>query len=377
MSTRERAKRHGNSGIPSASANIEPQKDLDLGTEHAFAELGLPSDATESQVKAAWRRLVSQWHPDRNESADALGKIQRINQAFEAIRRAGFVHSEAATADPEDETGSTHGEPLRPRRPISRKLKLSLEEAAAGCIKVLRGKITQQCAACSGAGHLVLGGHCRRCGGSGAISKRSFFGWPSGLTECEACLGGGIARQTCAACQGRGRTSAHSYKVNVRIPHGVRDGDLLHVAAGRARMERPPADLEIKVELLAHAFFQLDADGTIRCQVPVDGFAWIANRPVQVPTLQGPRMLALRRDRLSYRLPGEGFPVERRGARGDQVITVQPIFPDRFSTDQEILLDQLVASRAAAGGAVADDRLEAWNQAMRAWERSLAPRGGR
>jgi molecular chaperone DnaJ len=369
-----RAEHHaGIENLP-ASANIGPQKDLDLGTENAFTELGLPSDATESEVKAAWRRLVSQWHPDRNESADALGKMQRINQAFEEIRRAGFVRADAASTDAEGESAAPHAEPGRPRRPISRKLKLTLEEAAAGCIKVLRGKISQHCMACAGAGHLVLGGHCRRCGGSGAIPRRSFFGWPSGLAECEACLGGGIARQICSACEGRGRTSAHGYKVSVRIPHGVRDGDLLHVAAGRARSDRPPADLEIKVELVPHAFFGLDADGTIRCQVPVDGFAWIANRSVQVPTLQGARTLALRSDRLSYGLPGEGFPVERRGPRGDQIITVLPIFPDAFSIDQEILLDQLVATRSSAGGAAPDDRLEAWNQVMRAWERSLVSR---
>ena len=65
-------------------------------TDNAFAELGLASDATEREVKAAWRRLASQWHPDRNGSADASARMQRINQAFEQIRRTGFAARPAA-----------------------------------------------------------------------------------------------------------------------------------------------------------------------------------------------------------------------------------------------------------------------------------------
>ena len=59
-----------------------------LGTDDAFSELGLSPDASESEVKAAWRKLVSQWHPDRNDSALAVARIQRINRAFEEIRNA-------------------------------------------------------------------------------------------------------------------------------------------------------------------------------------------------------------------------------------------------------------------------------------------------
>ena len=364
-----------------------------MGTDDAFAELGLATDASESEVKAAWRRLVSQWHPDRNGSAGAVAKMQRINQAFEEIRRAGFraaPETSAADADAHDaapasatDPGAGFDEPDsgptafseeagtgRQRRPIHRKVKLTLEEAAAGCIKVLRGKITETCQVCAGAGHQMLGGNCVRCGGSGAVPKRSFFGWPTGLAECEACLGGGIARQPCAACKSTGKTAARSYQAKVRIPHGVRHGDLLHVDGRRLRPQRLPADLEIRVELLDHAFFELDDDGTLRCEVPVDGFAWIAGRQVEVPTLTGLQHLPLSRGRLSYCLKGQGFPVERRGARGDQWVTVVPVFPERLSTDQQILLDQLCATTSGAGASV-DDRLQGWQRGLRAWERGL------
>lgn len=357
-----------------------------MGTENAFAELGLAPDATEREVKAAWRRLASQWHPDRNDSAGAVAKMQRINQAFEEIRRAGFRAATDAdgamrtAADEDNPTGfdddqgataSRAGGTDRQRRALHRKVKLTLEEAAVGCIKVLRGKVTDICATCAGAGHQVLGGNCAQCGGSGAKPKRSFFGWPTGVTECEACLGGGIARQPCAACRGSGKMEPRGYKINVRIPHGVRDGDLLHVDGRRVRSEGPPADIEIRVEVAEHAFFKLEDDGTIRCEMPVDGFAWIANRLIQVPTVTGFQPVQLSRDRLSYRLKGQGFPVERRGARGDHLLTLVPIFPQQLSTDQQILLDQLSATTSGAGGEALDDRLRAWNRGLRAWERGL------
>ncbi|MGJ7511938.1 DnaJ C-terminal domain-containing protein [Variovorax sp. GT1P44] len=357
-----------------------------MGTENAFAELGLAPDATDSEVKAAWRRLVSQWHPDRNDSSDAVAKMQRINRAFEEIRRAGArvrTDDPAAGATPtaaseptasgfeDDDTASGDaGGASRQRKPIFRKVKLTLEEAAVGCIKVLRGKVIDVCSTCAGAGHQVLGGNCAQCGGSGAIPKRSFFGWPSGNSECDSCLGGGIARQTCPTCEGAGKMNARTYKINVRIPHGVRHGDLLHVAGRRSRPDSPPADLEIRVEVAAHAFFQLEDDGTIRCEIPVDGFAWIARRSIQVPTVTGLHALQLDREQLTYRLKGQGFPVARRGARGDQWVTIRPIFPDSLSTDQQILLDQLLATSGAA-----DERLRAWNKKLRAWERGLSERG--
>ena len=384
---------------------------MEQDIDNAFAELGLTAAATELEVKAAWRRLVSQWHPDRNDSAAAHAKMQRINRAIEAIRQAGF-------RGPAPAAGTAGAKPGRPQRPprraggergkrggpkdddaepagpsepadaeaharqageapgrtIHRRVRLTLEEAAFGCTKELRGKFTQPCAPCAAAGYRVLGGHCPACRGSGAIRQRPWFGWIGTQIECDACHGGGIARQLCAACAGTGAAS-QSYKVTVRFPHGVRDGDLLGVDAGHGKPGAPPADLSIRIEVLEHELLQLDQDGTVRCDMPVDGFAWIANRPVEVPTLGGLQTIQLQRDRLSYRLGGQGFPVERRGPRGDQVVIVSPIFPQRMSADQQILLDQLIASTSGPDAKPSDERMRGWQQALRAWKAGGRGRG--
>lgn len=329
----------------------------------AFAELGLSPEASEREVKAAWRRLVSQWHPDRNTSTAAHARMQRINRAVEAIRRAGFTAPAAAAPDADDDEDRSAAEAHA--RTIHRKVRLTLEEAAAGCTRVLRGRVVDACPVCAGAGLQLAAQPCLRCQGSGTIRQRAWFGWVGVQSSCDACLGSGLFRPACAACSGSGKAPARRYQVSVRLPPGVRDGDLLQVAATQGRAGALPGELNIRVALRRHEWLRLDPDGSVRCELPVDGFAWIANRPVEVPTLVGLQHLALQRDQLVYRLKGQGFPVERRGPRGDQLVTITPVFPSQLSTDQQILLDQLIATTSGPDAEASDPRLRAWQQALR------------
>jgi molecular chaperone DnaJ len=347
-----------------------------LTPSKAYAELGLRPGASEAEVKAAWRRLVSQWHPDRNPSASAVARMQRINLALERIRAGGF---EAAPESPPPAQDRPRPQPDVADEPVSdrtivRKLKLTLEEAAAGCTRVLRGRITAACGACSGLGHRVLAGTCPSCRGSGAVRQTGWYGLFSNTAECEACRGSGQARQPCEPCAGCGKLPPRSYRLSVRIPPGARDGDVLHVDAQRSRSAQAPGAMDIHIELQAHPLFELDDDGTLRCTVPVDGFAWLGQRVVEVPTLGGLQPLRLRRDPLCHRLAGEGFPARGGARRGDLLVTVVPVFPDRPSADQEILLDQLIATGLDPRGQPLDPRLADWSQRLHASGRKGAPR---
>ncbi len=285
-----------------------------LVIEHAYAELGLAPGASAAQVKAAWRRLVAQWHPDRNPAPGALARMQRINTAYETIRLGPDGTESPAPAD--------DAEPAA--RPLRRRVRLSLEEAAAGCLKPLRGQRSESCAACDGQGEL---------------RRPAWYGWLSSTAPC-------------SACAGRGRL-ARGYRHTVRIPPGARAGD-------RLQAHTPAGALELQIELAPHPLFTLDEDGTLRCEMPVDGFAWMAERWVEVPTLSGLQQMRLRRAHRSYRLRGQGFP-DRGGVRGDCVVTIEPRFPESLSAEQESLLERL----SAAGAAPLDD----WQRRLRAWER--------
>ena len=352
---------------PGQGAGPTVEQDIDS----AFAELGLRPGASEADVKAAWRRLVSQWHPDRNASASAPARMQRINRAVEAIRRAAASPSPARRSAAPHAAGAAPGPrpadasaDANPARRVNRKISLSLAEAAFGCTRVLRGKIMNACSACHGAGHRLPEAPCPQCQGAGTVRHSAWFGWAGAPTACGSCQGRGRVRPPCTDCAGSGKAPALPYAVTVRLPQGVRDGDLLGVPARPGPPGQTPCALNIRVTVRPHALLTLGADGTLLCELPVDGFAWIANRSVEVPTLDGPLAVPLQREQRSYRLPGRGFPVERRGPRGDQVVTIVPIFPAAFSTDQQILLDQLIATSAGTP----DERLRDWQQRLQAWK---------
>jgi molecular chaperone DnaJ len=335
-----------------------------LVIDDAYAELGLSPGANEAEVKAAWRRLVSKWHPDRNRTDSAIGRMQRINTAYERIRLAGF---EPVPPAPHRTTPQSTTDDVRPPvRTVRRRVRLTLEEAALGCVKVLRGKVTHGCVSCDGRGFRLLDSACGDCAGTGTVRQSAWYGWVSSMAPCGACHGERMARQSCPDCAGAGART-RSYKCAARIPSGVRHGDVLQVA------DKGVA-LEIQVALSPHALFVLDDDGLLRCEMPVEGFAWMANRWVDVPTLTGLQQMRLKRGHQVYRLRGQGFPSERRGARGDYVVTVVPDFPATLTEEQEALLDRLVATQAGA--------LHAWQRALRAWDRSRtvkeaqAARGG-
>ncbi len=337
-----------------------------MSSNDAYAELGLRPGASEAEVKAAWRRLASLWHPDRNRSRGAIEKMQRINQAFEVLSRAGPAPTARSSASADTRRAPPAADRAAPARTLHRKLVLGLAEAAFGCTRELRGRLAaERCAACAGAGWIVLGGRCPTCGGSGAVRRASLINWFGAWDECDACHGGGIARRRCTACGGSGKAAPRHYRVTARIPPGVRSGDRLQVdvpatAAGQAALA-----IDLHVQVAAHELLELADDGDLRCEVPVDGFAWIAQRTVEVPTLGATLPLALCRDRLTYRLAGEGFPRQRRGARGDLWVTIVPVFSDLLDAQRAALLDRLVASGLASDGQPHDARLRDWQRRLR------------
>jgi molecular chaperone DnaJ len=344
-----------------------------LSIDLAYAELGLPPGASESEVRAAWRRLVSRWHPDRNKSADAVDFMQRINNAYERIRLTAFAGG-LGDGPPDRSSGGdaagASGQAEAQGRTVRRRVRLSLEEAALGCTRVLRGKLTHTCAACTGLGTLKPEAPCPGCAGTGTVRGSAWFGWLSTQSTCDACEGSGLVRRTCQACKGQGKCSS-AYQRTVRIPSGVRQGDVLGAEGTGDRHRDFDGTLELHVEIAAHKLFVLGDEGSLRCEMPVDGFAWIAGAWVDVPTLTGLQQMRLRRGCQVYRLRGQGLPLERRGTvRGDYLVTVVPTFPDVLSVEQEALLDRLASLSAGADEQDAAGAIRTWRHTVQAWEQS-------
>lgn len=335
-----------------------------MNVEDSYRELGLTPDSTDAEVKAAWRRLAARWHPDRNASPHALRKIQRINRALEEIRR--FRASAFGPITDFDAAGSG---PARsaPARTLQHGVRLTLEQALAGCVQEIEGELVEDCGACGATGLQKHASECRDCRGTGQARQPLWFSWAASGVKCKACHGSGSVRHACAACAGSGKAAARPYRCRARIPAGVREGDLLNVSASlQGRHAGDKVALELRVELVPHEFFALDEDGTVRCELPVDGFAWVANRWTEVPTPSGLQQMRLKRGYHTYRIKGQGFPGED-GERADCIVTVVPLFPEELSKAQEAQVDKLIAGNTGAAGSNAQRRTAAWQQAVKDW----------
>jgi DnaJ-class molecular chaperone len=330
-----------------------------LNVDDCYHELGVAPGSSDAEVKAAWRRLAARWHPDRNASPEALRKIQRINHALAAIRRS------KGEADAEDEEQDDRQEPT-----AEHTVHLTLEEVATGCSRELRGEVIELCGDCQGSGlqqHVI---RCRDCAGTGRLRQPLWLSWVAGTVECGSCDGQGTVRPGCPTCAGSGKAPPRKYRCRVQVPPGLRTGSVLHVAARvQGRHGNHQLRLRVRAEVAAHEFFRADGDGTVSCELPVDGFAWMANRWIDVPTPRGVRQMRLRRGTLSYRIKGVGLPWQEEGAAADCIVTVVPMFPEEFSRDQEAAIDRLVASNSGAARTAAGQRIAAWKRAMESWQK--------
>jgi molecular chaperone DnaJ len=328
----------------------------------AYKELGLDPGVDDAQLKAQWRRLVSRWHPDRNRTSEALLRIQRINKAYHHLCQ----HRNGALDPPQDASRPASQTQAKPEKQVVvREVRLSIDEASLGCIRVLRGKFTHVCRTCAGKGQRVLAQACKGCKGSGAIRRAALFGWLWTEEACQDCGGDGRQREHCQPCDGKGERSV-KYHHSVRLPAGVRAGDVLTVPG--AQHDGLDLSLEIHVVFEPHPFFVLQ-EGQLRCEMPVDGFAWAANRWVDVPVPGGLQQMRLNRHALVYRLRGQGFPLEPRGPRGDYLVTVVPTFPEAEDAQQQNLIDRLIEASTRAADADPNSPLGQWRASLKAWNK--------
>ena len=336
-----------------------------MEVEECYDELGLKPGSTDAEVKAAWRRLSARWHPDRNDSPHALRKIQRINLAVAVIRRAREAGGSVAGGN----TGSQE-------RPVAEHtVSVSLEEVVTGCTRELRGEILESCVDCEGSGLQPRATVCRECNGAGRVRPHLWFAWLSPLVECGACQGQGATRHGCATCAGSGKSKPQRYRCRVEIPSGARAGDVLDVVARGEGGHRQQMVVRVRLELEQHPLFTAEAGGTLKCEIPVDGFAWVAQRWIEVPTPRGLQQMKLRRDALSYRIKAAGLPWQEGGAAGDCIVTVVPLFPQELDSEQEAAIDRLVATNSGGEGTAAGERVARWRRLVQQWEGGLATRG--
>jgi molecular chaperone DnaJ len=333
--------------------------------------LGVSRDASQEEIKRAFRRLARQYHPDVNPGdPQAEARFKEVAEAYEVLRdperrsqydRYGRVGPSApAVGDLWEELSGfgdlfdaffgTRRGARRSRRgsDLRHDVRITLEEVATGVETTLTIERLVPCEACGGTGSASRAGEqrCPTCRGSGQVEhiQATPFGRLSTVMTCSRCGGEGvIVRDPCPECDGSGRTRG-KVGVEVSIPAGIEDGTSLRLDGQGDAGERgaPPGDLYLVVHVRPHRIFERRGRD-IWCEVPIPFTVAALGGDVEIPTLTGSDILHIpagTQTGETFAVRGLGLPDARTGVRGSQHVTVRIVTPTKLTDRQRELLMQ-------------------------------------
>jgi len=335
-----------------------------------YEVLGLNRDATDEEIKKAYRKLAMKWHPDRNpDNPKAEEHFKEAKQAYEILseaqKRAAYDQFGHAGVDPtaaagagagfsgfgdvfSDIFGEIFGGGRGGRSAVFRgadlryNLEIALEQAAKGFETKIRIPTMAECAICHGTGAKpgTQPQTCTSCRGAGQV--RVSQGPFSIAQTCPRCHGSGtMVAHPCVSCGGAGRVK-HQKTLQVRIPAGVDEGDRVRLAGeGEPGVNRgPPGDLYVQVHIKTHPVFQRDHDD-LHCEMPVSFAVAALGDDIEIPTLDGTARIKVPAESQSgkaFRLRGKGIKGVRSQAPGDLYCHVVVETPVNLTERQRELL---------------------------------------
>ncbi|GAB6182568.1 molecular chaperone DnaJ [Thermodesulfovibrio hydrogeniphilus] len=336
-----------------------------------YSILGVSRDASQEEIKKAFRRLAKKYHPDLNPGdKEAEEKFKEINEAYaclsDPVKRAnfdrygtpegpngGFGYQTYNTTFTdifedifEDFFGAFGFKKDRPTRGADLRydIKITLEDAAFGVEKEIKYKRWEECKYCNGRG-LKPGTSpiiCPTCGGTGYI--RYTQGFFSVSKSCNKCGGKGkIIKDPCPECEGLGKVKVE-HSLIVKIPPGVDTGTKLKVT-GEGELGEfggPRGDLYIYIEVKEHELFKREGTN-IHYKMPISFVKAVFGGEIEVPTLNGKEKITIPAGTPSgatFKLKGKGLPRVGATHRGDQIVTVYIDVPKKLNERQRELLEE-------------------------------------
>jgi molecular chaperone DnaJ len=353
-----------------------------------YEVLGVARNASDDEIKKAYRKLALQYHPDRNPgNTEAEEAFKEASESYEVLRdpekrglydrfghdglrNTGFqgftnfdeifssfssIFEDFFDLGPRSRrrrTGPMRGDDLR------YDLGISFMEAATGGAKDIEIEKEEGCEECSGKGYPEASppSTCTDCGGSGQVRRtQGFF---SIATTCSRCRGRGVVySEVCKGCRGNGRVLKKK-PLNMKIPPGVDHGSQLRLVGegGPGLNGGPPGDLYVVLHVEPHDFFERDGDRLL-CQIPISFPQAALGGEIDIPTLDGNEKLKIPKGTQTgdvLRLRGHGMPNVRTGRKGELQAHIFVRTPTNLSERQEELLRELATLRG--GEAVGDDK---------------------
>jgi molecular chaperone DnaJ len=334
--------------------------------------LGVAREASEADIKKAYRRLAMKHHPDRNQDdVDAGQKFKEAKEAYEVLtdtdKRAtydrfghdGLRGSQGGGGFSAEGFGDIFGDVFGDifgggrrgvRSQIFRgadlgyELELELERAVIGDTATIEVATQASCTECNGSGARKGTDpvQCTTCGGIGQVRmQQGFF---SIQQTCPACKGvGKVVQDPCVKCHGRGRVSK-TKKLSVKVPPGVDSGDRIRLSGeGEAgRNGGPPGDLYVEIRVKQHKLFERSG-ADLSCEFPVSIATATLGGEVELPTLDGHVSLKIPPGTQSgkvFRLRAKGVTTVRHRETGDLFAKIAVETPVNLTDEQEALLRQ-------------------------------------
>lgn len=356
-----------------------------------YEVLGLQKDASEADIKKAYRRIAKECHPDLHpDDKQAEARFKEANEAYDVLsdpdKKAKYDQFGFAGVDPNYGAGAgggftgdfgdlgdifgdifsafgggfgggsshTSNTSRSPRRGESLRVRLTLsfEEAVFGCKKDINITRIDQCPDCKGSGCQpgTTPEICPDCKGSGVVrtQKRTAFGVFQSTNPCPDCGGTGrIIHAPCSRCRGNGVVRVQK-TLNVNIPAGIDNGETISLRGqGNAGQNGGPAgDLLVLIQVRPSPVFEREGSN-IYISTNLSFVQAALGTEIQVPTLDGQVSLTIPEGTQTgsvFRLRGKGVPSVRGGMRGDQYVTVNLETPKNLSQKQKELLREFAES---------------------------------
>jgi molecular chaperone DnaJ len=362
-----------------------------------YETLGVAKNASDEEIKKAYRKLAMKYHPDRNpDSKQAEDKFKEAKEAYEMLsdsqKREAYDRFGHAGVDPNvggaggagagfgggfsDAFGDIFGDIFgggggRQRggpqvyrgADLRYNLDITLEQAANGFETTIRVPSWDECETCHGSGAKpgTSPTTCGTCGGHGQVRmQQGFF---SIQQTCPKCHGSGkVIADPCSPCAGSGRVKRNK-TLEVKIPAGIDDGMRIRSTGnGEPGMNGgPPGDLYVEIHIKQHAVFQRDGDD-LHCEMPISFAKAALGGEIEVPTLSGKVSFSVPEGTQSgktFRLRSKGVKGVRSGFPGDLFCHVVVETPIKLTDRQKDLLREF-EQLTAEGGAKHSPQSKSW-----------------
>ncbi len=340
--------------------------------------LGLGRDASDAEIKKAFRRLARELHPDVSEAPDADERFREAAEAYEVLsdperratydrfgraglRSGGFTPGDFDFGSLSDLFGAFFGEGLfgqqsarsRPQRgaDVAATLEISLREAYTGVGVQVAVRVAQSCEACGGDGAEpgTSAATCTRCRGAGMVQQvsQSAFGQFVRSSPCPQCAGEGrVIERPCAVCDGHGRVVVDR-SIDVDVPPGIHDGQRIRLRGeGHAgALGGPGGDVFVQVRVRPEPGLEREGDDLL-AHVDVTMTEAALGTVVSVPTPEGPVEVELEAGTQPGAirvLAGKGMPMLGTRRHGDLLVRVGVRVPRRLTDEQRARVEALAA----------------------------------